>query len=132
MYNTTKKLKVTIKRLAEEKISTSRDRKAFKKKASPKFKKTPEYHCWFLESDCDRKAKRYGIRHHLLAYALLRGRPYRTVEKKCRRKPDASSIKLALMMNMDFEAPEDMEPLDELISNIEEWLDVSSEIEEAA
>src|SRR5271170_6090291 len=32
------------------------------------------------------------IRHHLLAYALMRGTPYRQLERKCHQKPSASQI----------------------------------------
>jgi len=125
MNNTVKRLKASIKQLAEKKVRTTQERVEFKRNASPEFRQSAEYRDWFEPFDDIRDDIRYDIRNHLLAYALVRGRPYKTVERKCREgnKPWASSIQFVLENHTDFEVPGEAERLDELIDSIEEWLD---------
>jgi len=122
--NTTKKLKSVIKELASKKVSTSTERRAYKNKASKEYKQAPEYQYWFELSDEKRTDLRYEIRHYLLAYALLRGRPYKTVEKKCAsgNKPSVRDIEKCIDYCTDFEALEDVEKLETLKASVRHWL----------
>lgn len=62
------------------------------KKTRKKFLKNPEKNvgCFWTKVVIG-----YDIRHHLLAYALMRGLPYSALEAKCREdnKPTASKIR---------------------------------------
>ena len=124
MFDTTKQLKIAIKDLVTKRAVTTEERRAYKKKASEKYKQTIEYHTWFSDSDYKRAHIRHETRHLLLAYAFLRGRPYKTIEKKCFEKPSSWSIKLLLDRFTNFETLENLEKLTNLktLDNIEQWL----------
>lgn len=131
MNNTAKKLKKSIKELVEKKIRTTQERVAFKRNASPEYKQSPEYRDWFFDFDEIRGDIKHDIRHHLLAYALMRGRPYKTVERKCRadNRPWADSIKYILSYHKAFEDLDEMERVQDLMteSSIRAWLDAPLE-----
>ena len=126
MKNTAKKIKSSIKKLSARKVSTTIERKTYKKKASKQYKKSKEYQYWFELSDEARVDLRYEIRHHLLAYALLRGREYKTVEKKCAldNKPSIRAIEGCIDDHKDFETPEHAKRLEELKASVKQWLEV--------
>lgn len=84
-------LKAKIKGLTEEKVSLTRARTKHKNQPSEK-KQVPEYQSWFVPVDHRRVFVRYEIRHHLLAYAYVRGRAYRRVENRCLSAPQATKI----------------------------------------
>lgn len=126
MNNTAQKLKKTNKKLANKRRASNQERESYKRKASSLYRKTPEYGYWFSNSDYDRVGLRYNARHHFLAYALVRGRAYRTVEKRCdpNNGPSISSITSVLEDHRDFESIEVNEWLDKVISvdGIRGWL----------
>lgn len=125
MNNTAKKLKSSIKQLVEKKVRATRERVEYKRNASPEFKQSPEYQHWFGPFDEIRSDIKHDIRHHLLAYALMRGRPYKTVERKCAEdnKPWASSIERILEYHKDFEAIPESERVQKLMGDVQGWLD---------
>lgn len=55
------------------------------------------------------------IRHHLLAYALMRGTPYRQLERKCNQKPSAQQI----LEIIQFHGP----IFSWTLEQVEQWLD---------
>lgn len=57
------------------------------------------------------------IRHHLLAYAYMRGTPYAQLERKCRKdnQPRAQKILDIIQMNLGFKAST-------TLSQVEQWL----------
>ena len=70
------------------------------------------------------------IRHHLLAYAFLRGTPYAKLEKNCREKPLAHAILQVVEGHIPLWIPYDpatssggwLKPV--TIDHIEQWLAV--------
>lgn len=124
MNNTAKKLKQSIKTLVEKKIRMTRERVEFKRKASTEFKQSPEYRDWFIDFDEIRGDIKFDIRHHLLAYALVRGRPYKTVERKVGPDnwPYVPAIERVLEHHKNFEDLEEMERVEKLTNGIDEWL----------
>lgn len=77
--NTKTQLKNEIKRLAEE------GRRTRKEKIHPS-REWDRYYAWD-----EKRAIGHEARLHLLAYACLRGVPYRVVEKKCREDEDSGA-----------------------------------------
>jgi len=100
MNATAKALKSTIADLVTQKVTLTRARVEHKQ-APPEEKQTAAYRAWFGPVDDERADLKHKIRHHLLAYALVRGRAYRTVERRCAddNKPWESSIEAALRVH---------------------------------
>lgn len=82
-------IRAQIKGLVTEKKALNFMRMAHKA-VPPEQKQSPEYQGWFYPMDYRRDQVRQQARHVLLAYAFLRGVPYRTVEARCR--PDNEPI----------------------------------------
>jgi hypothetical protein len=114
MNETAKALKATVKTLVTQKVTLTRSRVEHKQ-APPEEKQTAAYRAWFGPVDDERADLKYRIRHHLLAYALVRGRPYRTVEKRCAddNRPSEGGIEAALRAH---DAPV-------VVGEVRAWLD---------
>ena len=97
MNSTAKALKSTIKTLVTQKVTLTRS-SVEHKQAPPEEKQTAAYRAWFGPVDDQRADLKHEIRHHLLAYTLVRGRPYKTAERRCAddNRPSEASIEAAL------------------------------------
>lgn len=83
---TKQNLKNTIKTLVTEKVSATRSRVEYKATNRPRLRTdlSIDKYCSELQSiDWGRSELKDSIRHHLLAYALVRGRPYASQEARC-------------------------------------------------
>jgi hypothetical protein len=116
MHATTKALKSIITQLVAEKVALTRSRVGHKQ-APPEEKQTAAYRSWFGPVDDQRSDLKHEIRHHLLAYAIMRGRPYKSVENHCAddNKPSAYT------MDRILEAHEDS--ADDPMWNTAAWLE---------
>jgi len=120
-------LKAHINGLVEEKKTLTRERTKHKRKSLVEFKKTAGYRSIFPPIDSTRSSLKWEIRHHLLAYAFLRGRSYKSVERKCAddNKPSVFLIAAILKKRLRVTGRD---------AEVETWLNAedSQEVEAAA
>lgn len=88
-FVTRQTIRAQLKGLVTEKKALNFMRMAHKA-VLPEQKQSPQYQHWFDAVDCRRDQVRHQARHVLLAYAFLRGVPYRALEPRCR--PDNEPI----------------------------------------
>lgn len=123
MRTTKEALKTTIKGLVESKIQLTCERREYKLASRGSIPEA-ERLVWFSGCDEERRDMKRHIRHHLLAYGMIRGVPYARIEPNVGpdNDPNCTFIRVVLQKH-GMTADEDQ---------IVSWVEGGEPVEEAA